>query len=89
MVEGSIVAVEEAEAAGKENNSYYYDYYDITAIAYSSRPQRTFDLEVSFFIYFRLIFIASGHIYLIQNSKCINSPQSAYLSHFICGMTRY
>lgn len=43
MVEGSIVVVEEAEAAGKENYSYYYD---ITAIAYSSRPQRTFDLEV-------------------------------------------
>lgn len=43
MVEGSIVVVEEVEAAGKENNSYYYD---ITAISYSSRSQRTFNLEV-------------------------------------------
>lgn len=38
-VEGSIVVVEEAEAAGKENNSYHGD---ITAIAYSSMPKRTF-----------------------------------------------
>jgi hypothetical protein len=29
MVEGSIAVVEEAEAAGKENNSYYYDITDV------------------------------------------------------------
>jgi hypothetical protein len=39
MVEGSIVAAEEAEAAGKENNSCNGD---ITAIAYSSMPKNTF-----------------------------------------------
>lgn len=85
MVEGSIVVVEEVEAAGKENNSYYYD---ITAISYSSRSQRTFNLEV-FFTYFCLIFIASGYIYFLQNLKCINLPQSTYLAHFIYGITRY
>jgi hypothetical protein len=39
MVEGSIVVVEEAGAAGKKNNSYCGD---ITSTAYRSRPKQTF-----------------------------------------------
>jgi hypothetical protein len=39
MVEGSIVVVEEAEAAEKKNTSYCGD---ITSTAYRSRPKRTF-----------------------------------------------
>lgn len=45
MVAESIVEVEEAGVAEKENNSYYENN---TAFADNSRSQRTFDLEICF-----------------------------------------
>lgn len=53
MVAESIVVVEEAEVAEKENNSYYENN---TAIADRSRSQRTFDLEICFIKCFFSVF---------------------------------